>query len=145
MKKPAFWAIAGAVFVMITGTLLHFTYEWFGGNFWASVGAVNESTWEHLKLLFFPMLAWTVIEYLVFGADTPGYLPIRAVSILLGMLSIVVIFYTYSGVLGFNIAAVDIGSFLSVWRWPSFSAGKSSRTRRHGAPECGRAYWPLCC
>lgn len=111
LKKPAFWAIAGAVFVMITGTLLHFTYEWFGGNFWASVGAVNESTWEHLKLLFFPMLAWTVIEYLVFGADTPGYLPIRAGSVLLGMLSIVVIFYTYSGVLGFNVAAVDIGSF----------------------------------
>ena len=27
------------------------------------------------------------------------------------MLSIVVIFYTYSGVLGFNVAAVDIGSF----------------------------------
>ena len=40
---------------LVAGTLLHFVYEWFGGNVWAVIGAVNESTWEHLKLLFFPV------------------------------------------------------------------------------------------
>ena len=44
------------IFVFILGTLLHFAFEWSNQN--ALIGtfsAVNESTWEHLKLLFFPM------------------------------------------------------------------------------------------
>lgn len=43
------------IFISILGVLLHFTYEWSGDN--PAVGlfsAVNESTWEHLKLIFFP-------------------------------------------------------------------------------------------
>lgn len=46
------------IFISVLGVLLHFTYEWSGDN--AVVGlfsAVNESTWEHLKLLFFPVSA----------------------------------------------------------------------------------------
>ena len=45
------------IFISVLGVLLHFTYEWSGDN--AVVGlfsAVNESTWEQLKLLFFPFL-----------------------------------------------------------------------------------------
>ena len=54
--------IFSTIFVMILGTLLHFTYEWFGENlFIASFSAVNESTWKHLKLLFFPMLITIII------------------------------------------------------------------------------------
>lgn len=51
------------LFISILGTLLHFTYEWSQNN--AIVGlfsAVNESTWEHLKLLFFPMFFLTLFE-----------------------------------------------------------------------------------
>ena len=54
MKNVRLWNIAGAAFALVAGTLLHFVYEWFGGNVWAVIGAVNESTWEHLKLLYFP-------------------------------------------------------------------------------------------
>ena len=46
------------IFISVLGVLLHFTYEWSGNN--PIVGlfsATNESTWEHLKLLFFPMLS----------------------------------------------------------------------------------------
>lgn len=52
-------------FISILGVLLHFTYEWSNDN--PAVGlfsAVNESTWEHLKLIFFPMLLLTMIEFL---------------------------------------------------------------------------------
>ena len=53
-----------AILIIIIGTLLHFTYEWSGeNNFVASFSAVNESTWEHLKLVFFPMLILGIIEY----------------------------------------------------------------------------------
>lgn len=60
------------LFISILGTLLHFTYEWSQNN--AIVGlfsAVNESTWEHLKLLFFPMLFLTLFELFFFRDRLP--------------------------------------------------------------------------
>ena len=58
------YQIVSAIFVSIVGTLLHFTYKFFGENsFVASFSAVNESVWEHLKLLFFPLLLTTIIGY----------------------------------------------------------------------------------
>ena len=60
------------IFISVLGVLLHFTYEWSGDN--AVVGlfsAVNESTWEHLKLLFFPFLLLTILEVLLRGNMLP--------------------------------------------------------------------------
>ena len=48
------------------GTIGHFLYEWTGDN--RIVGyffSTNESTWEHLKLLFFPTLIYSILEYLL--------------------------------------------------------------------------------
>ncbi len=112
MTRIRNWNIAGAAFGLLAGTLLHFVYEWFGGSFWAIIGAVNESTWEHLKLLFFPILFFGILEYFSYGKNTPGFIPIKTVSILLGMALIVVLFYTYTGILGFNLAPIDISLFV---------------------------------
>lgn len=49
--------IAGILSVSLLGTLLHFTYRWSGRNpLIGLIAPVNESVWEHMKLLFFPML-----------------------------------------------------------------------------------------
>ena len=41
----------------VLGTLFHFVYGWSGENPVAGLFfPVNESTWEHLKLIFFPIL-----------------------------------------------------------------------------------------
>ena len=51
------WEIVGFIATGLFGTLLHFVYEWTGGNRVIAVfSAVNESTWEHMKLLFIPEL-----------------------------------------------------------------------------------------
>lgn len=64
------FTIFSGIFVMILGTLLHFTFEWSGNStFVASFSAVNESTWEHLKLLFFPMLLTTILGYFLIGKN----------------------------------------------------------------------------
>lgn len=53
-KKLFIW---GFLFMSVIGTLLHFVYEWSGNNSIVRLFAPwNESTWEHMKLLFFPML-----------------------------------------------------------------------------------------
>lgn len=42
-------------FISVLGTLLHFAYDWSKHCFLFSIiGAVNESTWEHLKMGMFP-------------------------------------------------------------------------------------------
>lgn len=111
MKKIRILTITGAVFTLIAGTLMHFIYEWVGGAA-AIVGAVNESTWEHLKLVFWPMLLFTIFEYFVYGKKAKGFLPIKTVSILVGMALIIVLFYTYSGIVGKNLLPADISVFV---------------------------------
>lgn len=106
------YQIFSAIFVCILGTLLHFTYELSGGNsIIASFSAVNESVWEHLKLLFFPMLLTTIIGYFCIRKNVPNFLCSKMIGIITAMLFTVIFFYTYSGILGKNIALIDISSF----------------------------------
>ena len=58
--------LVGIPFVILVGSILHFVYEWTGNSAWSAVfAATNESTWEHLKLAFWPMLIWAVFGMLV--------------------------------------------------------------------------------
>ena len=38
------------------GVLLHFLYQWFPNPVLALISPVRESVWEHVKLLYFPLL-----------------------------------------------------------------------------------------
>ncbi len=108
IRRNCLW---GFLFTAVAGVLLHFVYEWFGGWFWAVLGAVNESVWEHLKLLFWPAFLFCVGEWILTRHQHPYPWKFAAQSILLGMALIVVPFYTYSGILGFTVTPVDIGLF----------------------------------
>ena len=51
--------IIGFFFTIIFGTLSHFFYNWSGKN--QIIGyfcPINESTWEHLKMLIVPILLY---------------------------------------------------------------------------------------
>lgn len=98
--------------VGIFGTLWHFVYEWSGENmFIGMIAPVNESTWEHLKLLFFPVLIYSVIEYILWKDRPDNYISAAGIGLFCGMLAITAFFYTYTGILGFNIPALDISSY----------------------------------
>lgn len=108
------YQIISAIFVCILGTLLHFTYEFFGENtFVASFSAVNESVWEHLKLLFFPMLLTSIIGYFYVGKSFPNFLCSKTLGIIASMLFIIVFFYTYTGIIGKSVVFIDIASFFA--------------------------------
>ena len=112
-RRLFFWELAGFFWTVTAGTLLHFVYEWSGGNLIAAAfSGVNESTWEHMKLLFFPILFFTMIQLCVMAGHDPHLLAVRAVSALTGLLLIPVLFYTYTGVLGYYISWVNIGIFV---------------------------------
>ena len=112
MTKLKRFQIASVIFTFILGTLLQFTYQWSNKNpIIAIFSSVNESTWEHLKLVFFPTLITTIIGYHLFGQKVPYFLCAKVVGVLSSMAFITVFFYTYSGILGKNIAWIDISSF----------------------------------
>ena len=99
-REIVYWQYAGFVFTAVMGTLLHFLYEWSGESAVAAlISGVNESTWEHMKLLFFPMLGFALIQSRFFK-DTESFWSIKLKGSLIGLLLIPVIFYTYNGAIG---------------------------------------------
>lgn len=104
--------IISYIIVTILGVLLHFTYEWSGENFIVGLfSATNESTWEHLKLAFFPMLLLTLWDAFHSYKNDDNFLPARTVGILAAMFFIVVAFYTFVGVTGQTIDFVNIAIY----------------------------------
>ena len=82
------------------GTILHFLYDWLGKALWiAPFSGVNESTWEHMKLLFWPMLLYAVVQSFFFR-DRKDFWCVKLRGILVGLTLIPVLFYTYNGVVG---------------------------------------------
>ena len=113
MKKIKTAQIIVIILSLIIGTILHFTYELSGeNNFVASFSAVNESTWEHLKLVFFPMLILGIIEYFVVKKESNNYIEAKTIGIFTAICFIIVFFYTYTGILGTNFFVIDILTFI---------------------------------
>lgn len=110
MKK---WHLAGIIFTIIAGTLDHFIYQWSGESvFLAPFSAVNESTWEHLKLLAVPMLLSSLTEYFAYGKAFSNFLAARTCCVLAGMASIIVMFYGYVALADQHWLWADIAIFI---------------------------------
>lgn len=113
MPVSRFFTVLGMIFTGITGTLLHFLFQC--STYKPAIAlfsSVNESTWEHLKLLFFPVLLYTLLECILYKGRVPGFLWARTLSLLAGLAFIIAGFYTYSGILGKNYMAADISLFV---------------------------------
>jgi len=69
-SSSAFRKVTGFLFVAVTGTVLHFLYDLTGRSILASlVSAVNESVWEHMKLIFYPIWLFTLFRDPVTGTN----------------------------------------------------------------------------
>lgn len=96
------------------GCIWHFLYELSGCNpFVALIAPVNESVWEHLKLIFFPVLFVTTAEYFLRRPDLSMLYGSRFVGAISGMLAIILLFYTYTFIAGKSILLLDIAIYLA--------------------------------
>ena len=115
------WQTIGFVFTGVLGVVLHFLYEWTGENhFVAGFSAINESTWEHMKILFFPMFIFALFESLFIGKTYKNFWCVKLTGILIGVLLIPVVFYTLQGVFGttsdfINISIFYVAAFVSYY------------------------------
>ena len=112
MKRSiGIWQLLGFAVTSLGGTVLHFLYDWLGETVWvAPFSGVNESTWEHMKLLFFPMFLYAIVQSFFFG-DRADFWCVKVKGILLGLVMIPVIFYTYNGVIGHSPDWINIAIF----------------------------------
>lgn len=92
-----FWQIViiESIAVTIIGSLFHFVYDFSGRNkFVAFFAAVNESTWEHVKLALTGLFICTLADIWFLGANANYWLA-RSVSFLVPVVVIPVLFYGY--------------------------------------------------
>jgi len=106
------WHVIGALFATFAGSALHFVFEWAGRlKPVALIAAVNESTWEHLKIAFWPMLIFAVFEYFMYGKEKSNFLLAKAFSFYLVPIAIIGLFYGYTAIIPDNLF-FDIGIFV---------------------------------
>lgn len=112
MKRSiGLWQLMGFAVTSLFGTLLHFLYEWTDESIWiASFSGVNESTWEHMKFLFWPMFIYACVQSFFFR-EWQSFWCVKLRGILLGLILIPTIFYTYNGAIGKSPDFVNIAIF----------------------------------
>ena len=97
-RSVGIWQLFGFAVTSLGGTVLHFLYDWLGEAVWvAPFSGVNESTWEHMKLLFF--------------RGYGEFWGVKLRGITLGIALIPLIFYTYNGVIGKSPDWINIAIF----------------------------------
>ena len=110
-QRSILWQAAGFAAVTFVGTILHFLYDWTGGSILvAPFSGVNESAWEHMKLLFWPLFLFALVQRPFFKGQN-NYWCVKLSEILLGLVLIPVLFYTYNGVFGKSPDWINIAIF----------------------------------
>ena len=111
-KKLLKLQIIGFVFVSVLGTLNHFVFKWSGNNkIIALFVPINESPWEHMKMLFFPFLIFTIFSAIKLRNDKFNIFSAGYISVDAGMISTLCYFYTLNGIIGGNNEWVNLSSF----------------------------------
>ena len=134
------WQLFGFGVTALGGTLLHFLYDWLGEALWvAPFSGVNESTWEHMKLLFWPMFLYAIVQSFFFK-DRGDFWCVKLRGNLLGLALIPVLFYTYNGAVGKSPDWLNIAIF-----FVSAAAAYLYETRlfERGTVACRRSRWAV--
>lgn len=104
-----FWL--GVIIISIAGTLAHFLYEWSHHNkILGLFTAVNESTWEHIKIALTPTIIWSLYDGFIYGSN-PNYFYAKLLSLIVLVAFIPCVFYAYQKISSKPILFIDIATF----------------------------------
>jgi hypothetical protein len=113
MNKVRRWEIIGILVIIGFGTTLHFWFEW--TDYWrpmALIAAVNESTWEHFKMAFWPSLFFALIEYPFLKKETSNYALAKLAGLLTMPIITMILFYGYTALTGTHMLWADVIVFI---------------------------------
>jgi hypothetical protein len=115
-RKILLWEVGAFVWIMLAGSAFHFIYELSNFNSIAALfGSVNESTWEHLKLFFWPGLLYTLVQHAFVKDFANNYWWGKALALVVTPLGVIFSFYFYLGI------ALPLRG--EGWLWADISTG----------------------
>jgi hypothetical protein len=104
--------LEGVVFLFLAGSLFHFLYG-LSGRMKAIglIAPVNESVWEHLKMVLWPSIIYSLFQYKLLYEHVNNFWTAKTAAICIAMLTIVLVFYLYTAFTGRSILIIDISLF----------------------------------
>lgn len=107
------WIVKGIPGLFLIGTFMHFLYDLSGGNVIVGlISAVNESVWEHSKMVLLPVICWWSFYYIIKGKehniDKKKWFTSALIALLTALISIPLLYYFYTEAFGVELLAVDI-------------------------------------
>lgn len=98
--------------VSVFGVILHFTHKWFKNGLLLHIfSAINESTWEHTKLAFYPMLITVIIHYFLPNFNYTGYWGSAFFVVLASVVVIPSLYYPIRFLIGKEVPAISISLY----------------------------------
>jgi hypothetical protein len=113
MNSLKHWRLAGIITIIILGFLLHYLFSWTDSSkIIGLLAPVNESVWEHLKLGYWSVVLFSLAEYLQIKSSVNNYFFSKTIGVLTLEITIILIYYGYTFIVGKNIIWIDIGSYI---------------------------------
>ncbi len=114
-RRVLAWEIGAFGVINVVAGSLHFAFELSDFNQVVAVfGSVNESTFEHLKLYFWPALVYALVQHAYMRNSVNNYWWGKGLAMLVTPLTIIFAFYFYLGIalpiLGNGLLVFDIGT-----------------------------------
>jgi hypothetical protein len=107
------WRLAGIITITISGFGLHYLFSWTDDS--KIIGLfvpVNESVWEHLKLGYWSIVLFSIVEYLFVNRSVNNYYYAKTIGVLALEITIIILFYGYTLITGKDIFLIDIFSYI---------------------------------
>ena len=90
-----YFMIISIIVISVIGTVSHFSYDISKQNKIVGLfGAVNESTWEHIKIALTATILWSVVDGYFYGVNS-NYFLAKLVSLITVIILMPVLYYGY--------------------------------------------------
>lgn len=100
------------IVISILGTLLHFAYEFSGGNLFVAIfSAVNESVWEHIKIAVIPIYIVAIAKMWIQEDRKRNLWTSLFFKALTTIIMIPLLFYGYQAIFNIESVIIDIVIF----------------------------------
>lgn len=128
------YKILGIIIIFILCFPFHFLYELLPNPIFSFFFPVNESIWEHMKLLFTPFILYTSFEYLLIKKEENNFWLQLGITPIIAIFAYLIIYLPIYSIIGenmfFNIGLLLIIIALEQWISYQLSISKNCKWQK---------------
>lgn len=113
MSQSEKWILLGILVIFLQGSFLHFAYQLSGKQ--PLIGLlvpINESVWEHTKMVLLPIILWWIIYYIIMNKkekiNKDKWFTAALLSLIITIVMIPLLYYFYTQAFGVEFLIADI-------------------------------------